>query len=50
MSSIEAMAQVIQLSVAPVFLLREVGLSTRHMREGMELALEDAGGDLGSPR
>ena len=25
-----------------MFLLTEVGLSTRHMREGMELALEDA--------
>jgi hypothetical protein len=28
-----------------VFLLREVSLSTSHMREGMELALEDAAGD-----
>ena len=32
-----------------LFLLSEVGLSTRHMREGMELALEDAG-DLDPPR
>jgi type IV secretory pathway VirB6-like protein len=28
-----------------MFLLTEVGLSTRHMREGMELALEDAAGN-----
>jgi hypothetical protein len=28
-----------------MFLLGEVSLSTRHMREGMELALEDAAGD-----
>ena len=32
-----------------LFLLSEVSLSTSHMREGMELALEDAG-DLGPPR
>ena len=32
-----------------MFLLTEVGLSTRHMREGMELALEDAA-DAGQPR
>ena len=33
-----------------MFLLSEVGLSTRHMREGMEMALEDAAEDLGAPR
>jgi type IV secretory pathway VirB6-like protein len=33
-----------------MFLLSEVGLSTRHMREGMELALEDAAGDSSQPR
>jgi len=32
-----------------MFLLGEVGLSTRHMREGMELALEDAS-DASPPR
>jgi uncharacterized protein DUF2721 len=32
-----------------MFLLTEVGLSTRHMREGMELALEDAA-DSSPPR
>jgi hypothetical protein len=32
-----------------IFLLSEVGLSTRHMREGMELALEDAA-DASPPR
>jgi uncharacterized protein DUF2721 len=32
-----------------MFLLTEVGLSTRHMREGMELALEDAA-NAGPPR
>jgi len=32
-----------------MFLLSEVGLSTRHMREGMELALEDAA-DASPPR
>ena len=32
-----------------MFLLSEVGLSTRHMREGMELALEDAA-DANAPR
>src|SRR5262245_30627576 len=32
-----------------MFLLGEVGLSTRHMREGMELALEDAA-DASAPR
>ena len=33
-----------------VFLLSEVNLSTRHMREGMEIALEDAAGDSSQPR
>jgi hypothetical protein len=33
-----------------VFLLSEVSLSTRHMREGMEIALEDAAGDSSQPR
>jgi len=33
-----------------VFLLREVNLSTRHMREGMEIALEEATGSPGSSR
>lgn len=33
-----------------MFLLGEVGLSTRHMRQGMELALEDAAVDSGEPR
>ena len=33
-----------------MFLLSEVGLATRHMREGMELALEDAAEDLRPPR
>jgi Protein of unknown function (DUF2721) len=33
-----------------VFLLSEVSLSTRHMREGMEIALEDAAGGSSQPR
>jgi len=33
-----------------MFLLSEVSLSTRHMREGMEIALEDAAGDSITPR
>jgi hypothetical protein len=33
-----------------MFLLSEVGLSTRHMREGMELALEDAAADPSQSR
>jgi len=33
-----------------LFLLSEVSLSTSHMREGMELALEDAAGDAKPPR
>jgi type IV secretory pathway VirB6-like protein len=33
-----------------MFLLSEVSLSTRHMREGMEIALEDAAADSSSPR
>jgi len=33
-----------------VFLLSEVSLSTRHMREGMEIALEEAAGDSSLPR
>jgi thiosulfate reductase cytochrome b subunit len=33
-----------------VFLLSEVNMSTRHMREGMEIALEDAAGSAQPPR
>jgi hypothetical protein len=33
-----------------VFLLSEVNMSTRHMREGMEIALEDPSGSAGPPR
>jgi hypothetical protein len=33
-----------------MFLLSEVSLSTSHMREGMELALEDAGAEPKPPR
>jgi hypothetical protein len=33
-----------------VFLLSEVNMSTRHMREGMEIALEGASGSSGPPR
>ena len=33
-----------------MFLLSEVSLSTRHMREGMEIALEEAAGDSIAPR
>jgi hypothetical protein len=33
-----------------VFLLSEVNMSTRHMREGMEIALEDPSGGAGPPR
>jgi type IV secretory pathway VirB6-like protein len=33
-----------------MFLLSEVNLSTRHMREGMELALEDAAGEPSQSR
>jgi hypothetical protein len=33
-----------------VFLLTEVNLSTRHMREGMEIALEDPSGSPSPPR
>jgi hypothetical protein len=33
-----------------MYLLTEVGLSTRHMREGIELALEDAAADSSPPR
>jgi hypothetical protein len=33
-----------------VFLLREVNLSTRHMREGMEIALADEAADSNQPR
>jgi hypothetical protein len=33
-----------------MFLLSEVSLSTRHMREGMEIALEEAAGDSTAPR
>lgn len=33
-----------------VFLLREVNLSTRQMREGLEIALEDASGGPSPPR
>jgi hypothetical protein len=33
-----------------MYLLTEVGLSTRHMRAGMELALEDAPADSNPPR
>jgi hypothetical protein len=33
-----------------VFLLSEVNMSTRHMREGMELALEDPTGGASPPR
>jgi thiosulfate reductase cytochrome b subunit len=33
-----------------VFLLTEVNLSTRHMREGMEIALEGASGNPSPPR
>ena len=33
-----------------MFLLSEVSLSTRHMREGMEIALEDAAGGSIAPR
>jgi thiosulfate reductase cytochrome b subunit len=33
-----------------VFLLREVNLSTSHMREGMEIALEEAAGSSGAAR
>lgn len=32
-----------------VFFLREVNASTRHMREGMELALDGSGGDPPAP-
>ena len=32
-----------------VFLLREVSLSTRHMRQGLELALDDAAVDTSRP-
>ena len=33
-----------------MFLLSEVGLSTRHMREGMEIALEDVSADVSQGR
>jgi uncharacterized membrane protein len=33
-----------------VFLLSEVNMSTRHMREGMEIALEGPSGGAGPPR
>jgi hypothetical protein len=33
-----------------VFLLSEVNMSTRHMREGMEIAFEDPSGSAGPPR
>lgn len=33
-----------------MFLLSEVNMSTRHMREGMEIALEDPSASLGPPR
>jgi thiosulfate reductase cytochrome b subunit len=33
-----------------VYLLSEVNMSTRHMREGMEIALEDPSGSAGPPR
>jgi Protein of unknown function (DUF2721) len=32
-----------------LFLLREVGVSTRHIRQGMEIALEDSGQQTAAP-